>query len=239
MLYLPNRRLHFRPSDYLIGCLARWVSSSSVGALGTWIDPVGGYNAVLKNDTIVTAGIGLITDGGDDRADIPDDVVWGISALTVSCWIKPNSTAVAFVPVIRGTGTPVLDISWTLYYDAANDRYVSYISTSGSSWAAVRNSATQYTDTGVWKHLVLVWNPATRLDIFIDGILDNGTLKNGSGTPITDIPDTVYDGSSGIGLAGNWNENVNNFDGTLDDVRVYNVALTASQVKQVYDATRK
>src|SRR5690606_1082711 len=77
-----------------------------------------------------------------------------------------------------------------------------------------------------WHHVAAVIQGPNNIEIYIDGKNDGGTYS-GSGGNLT------YSNASGnIGLA---NISSGFFAGKIDDVRIYNYALSAEQVKQVYN----
>jgi hypothetical protein len=93
---------------------------------------------------------------------------------------------------------------------------------SEKKFLAYANYSAFYTDTtypiGKWYHVSVVHNPTTQY-IYIDGVL-TGTSSN------TNASSLQY-----IGSAENTVETLN---GDLDEVRIYNRALSAAEVKQLY-----
>ena len=74
-----------------------------------------------------------------------------------------------------------------------------------------------------WYHVAGVYNSSARtLDIYVNGVLDDGVL---SGT----VPGSQFDPNLSVSIgkrSGGWY-----FQGTIDEVRVRNVALTAAQIQ--------
>src|SRR4029077_9178628 len=102
--------------------------------------------------------------------------------------------------------------------------------TFGVAVARANNAYTQrYSTTvrslNVWYHVAGVYNAAARtLDIYVNGVLNNGTL---SGTvPAAQLNAAVYVNigrrSGGSGYY---------FNGVIDDVRVYNRALSQAEIQ--------
>lgn len=81
--------------------------------------------------------------------------------------------------------------------------------------------------TGGWHHIVIIYNP-TALTLYIDGV-SQGT-QTVTGTP------SVVNSNLEIGRFGDnpWYY----FDGKIDEVRIYNRALSASEVAQLYNLGR-
>ena len=91
----------------------------------------------------------------------------------------------------------------------------------------VRNSCYRYSSSNViddkWHHIVGVFDRGKTLpDIYVDGLLNNGSSSGGECSTVGSIPSgTLY-------LA------TNNFKGVLDEVKMYNGALTLSKIQYNY-----
>ena len=78
-----------------------------------------------------------------------------------------------------------------------------------------------------WHHIIATWDGTVNLNgkkIYIDGILSNQKTST-----ITEIGTPDYSfriGTSGIGL--------NDFNGLIDNIRIYNISPTITQVKELY-----
>jgi len=76
---------------------------------------------------------------------------------------------------------------------------------------------------GVWKHVVVVHNGAQD-KIFIDGVL--ASQKNVTGT--------LKSTTKPLGIGYNAVDGGGNFDGALDEIQIYNYALTDAQITTLY-----
>ncbi|OHA41613.1 MAG: hypothetical protein A3G52_00710 [Candidatus Taylorbacteria bacterium RIFCSPLOWO2_12_FULL_43_20] len=163
-------------------------------------------------------GQGLKFDGGDDYVHIPLPTI--VAPYTVSLWYKPNKLgANQTVISLQGEGT------YPKFVFASNNKLLMYISATKFLYSTkVYNSS----DLNKWNHAVFVipssvvsgWN------LYINGATSNG-VSNDSGA--YNDPSTY--GSIGIeevilGSPGS---------GTIDDVRIYNRALSATEIKQLYN----
>ena len=74
---------------------------------------------------------------------------------------------------------------------------------------------------GAWRHVTFVNNGGT-LSAYVDGAL--------SGTPISSTPQ-CFGGDVEIG---GWTANSNYINGKMDDVRIYNRALSPTEIQQLY-----
>ncbi len=131
---------------------------------------------------------------------------------TITAWVK--TTAGGEVPVFsnRTTGT--------LYFGMTSGKFFIYDNAATPSPSMVSNNAV---NTNTWHHIAWVSNGATST-MYIDGVLDKSQAQTRVGST----------GVSNIGWdASNITEY---FPGSIDDVRVYNRALSASEVKSIYNA---
>ena len=74
-----------------------------------------------------------------------------------------------------------------------------------------------------WYHVAGVYDANARtLDIYVNGLLDNGSLRGTVAGSQIDLPQNTMIGRRSGGFY---------FQGTIDEVRVYNTALTATQIQ--------
>jgi len=83
--------------------------------------------------------------------------------------------------------------------------------------------------TGEWYHVAGVRSSNGDMELYLDGSLD-ATDSNNSDT----IPHTNNERIGGRADDGS----LENFNGRIDDVRIYNRALTASEISDIYNATK-
>lgn len=80
---------------------------------------------------------------------------------------------------------------------------------------------------GNWHHVAVVWNStlsgAARVQFYVDGV----AAANTTGSTLTGTPNTP---TSGVFRIGNRVDGSNFFQGSIDDVRIWNVARTATEI---------
>jgi hypothetical protein len=87
---------------------------------------------------------------------------------------------------------------------------------------------------GAWTHVLVVWHHSTdTADFYINGrlnssISDNTIVEKASGAADLEIAN----------LRNNLSAGTYAFDGSIDDVRIYNRALTAAEVQALYAGTK-
>ena len=106
------------------------------------------------------------------------------------------------------------------------------VSSNGTNWIE-RCSNTQL-QTGVWYFLSGVYNASAQtMDVYINGVADNNATFASSGGLVSP-PASIFNSTSyvetGIG-------NGTLLNATVDDLRIYNRALTAAEVLRLYTAT--
>ncbi|GEM_PF-6298357 len=160
-------------------------------------------------------------DGTDDVVTTTNanaiDFDTGLSqAVSITAWINADSDGENDVGQIfnKGTntycrtdsqGTTDLDLECSLDL--------------GTTDATVNITDGLTTDT--WHHIAMIYNDDAddEIEVYIDGIL-RGTSTNGVGSPATsDTSDLLVGGSSAA-----------NFDGSIDEFHLYDLALTKAQV---------
>jgi hypothetical protein len=145
-----------------------------------------------------------------------NDILRTMSSLTVSAWVKKSSNG----SVVSYDGN-----SFGAYFmDVAATGRADFAVSDGGAWYAASSVTTLATST--WNHIVGVWTGST-VSIYINGKFENSLAAN----------ITLAGGSSDnylrIGRDG-WDGGPAYFPGTIDDVRIYNRALSDNEIKQLY-----
>ncbi|HSW98508.1 MAG TPA: LamG-like jellyroll fold domain-containing protein [Candidatus Saccharimonadales bacterium] len=187
-------------NGYSLTCTSTCATYTSSGGHGT---SSGAYDFSGTNDGLQTS------------VESPFDFT---TAMTVEFWFKTPSPSYDW-GATWGTWVAKGDSAWSLGRYGGYDS-VDYSTYNGSSWHDARSS-TYNTDTlndGSWHHFAATYD-GTYKKVYVDGSLVNtysysATLNNNS-----------YDVSLGLNL-----EDGLQYNGMLDDVRIYNRALTSTEV---------
>jgi hypothetical protein len=146
--------------------------------------------------------------------NIPDAASLDLtSAMTIEAWVRPTS-GTGWRTVMLKEATNAL--SYALYSANNASRPGTWTSTSGADYFVLGTAAVP---TNAWTHLATTYDGAT-LRFFVNGVQVNSR----TGVP----PISPSNGPLRIGGNGVWGEY---FRGLIDDVRIYNRALTATEIQ--------
>ncbi len=178
-------------------------------------------NAQGGADTVARQiGMAGIFDGLDDYVDCGNPNSLQITGnLTISAWIKASASA-----GIQGykivAKDDVTNRDYFLAINSANNPYFGIFRS--NSFYSVGSGTTDVSDGG-WYHLVGV-NDGTDIKIYVNGVLKD--TNSGNGGAIDNDAVNLEIGRLGSGVA--------YFKGSIDEVAIYNRALTAEEINQTY-----
>ena len=194
----------------------------TIGATGTYTSagtcPVSSASSMWYNGATGKRNYSLAFDGTDDyvAAGTSSTLNTTNGEITVSAWVKPVSV-VQYDGIASRLTSPALT-GWSFSFDT-NNRLRFFADNNVDAYS--NNSAVT---TGTWQHVAVTYKTSGAYVFYVNGI------TVGSGTDAGTITD-----SGRTMIIGRFYENVNNyyFDGQIDDARVYNYALTSTQVKNL------
>ena len=146
--------------------------------------------------------------------------------MSISAWIKPNTVTTANQAIVDKTGGGTAAYRFNTS-NADGDRLKF---TRGSLFVDGVGSNDNVLVAGVWQHIAAVVNTSGTdiVTFYVNGVAQgSGNLANSSFTnanPLM-IGQKGYDGSSVV-----------NFNGLIDEVRIYNRALSAAEIQTLYNS---
>ena len=168
-------------------------------------------------------------DGSSDYLQISSNTDFqSTSNFTVEMWVKPDSLGFASLSNIYTTTAGNRKYNLVIS-DADGDLEFNTYSTSGGTVLSGNNPNLRI-QTGVWNHIVAVYEQNVNQEIFINGV------SHASTTPST----TIETGATQpllIGALGSY-IGTYDFDGQIGDVRFYDSALSSSQIAQNFNASK-
>jgi hypothetical protein len=161
-------------------------------------------------------------DLGNDSSLLPENEI------SISGWIKTNYSYNTNYHAIAGNYTSGSDNGYIVALgttSVCNNSLVWYVDTSDANGANLCASTT--INDNNWHHFTVTYKNGSGEKIYVDGKLENSNTTP-SGT-IVNSNNTVYLGAYGDLIVSS------GLDGKLDEVKIYNVALTPDQVKLEYN----
>lgn len=216
------------------GLLAWWLCVPNRAGFGTatWRDLCRKYNGTLTNMTpsstwqssTRTGGLGQIdlTSASSQSIIVPSAVVTSYP-LTISAWIRPDTTTSGVIVSMMREDTGAF---WNGHYLDMSSGTLQAVSVVSNAFRVASSSTSL--STGAWQQVTGVFASATSRTAYINGV--PGTTNTESSAP-TSMANTVISGSK---------RSVHEFyfDGRVDNVRIWNRALSATEVRESYRADR-
>jgi len=178
-------------------------------------------------------GQGLEFDGGEDYVSVGTTNTYNFSSdFSISAWVKIPSDFSSIDTILnRANGNYLLgspDLGYTLVSrNISGNMWIAFdIGGSLAESTATWNSSSPPDDQ--WHHLIAVRNGNTST-IYWD------TVSKASNT--TDVGDFSVLGQS-LYIGATFTTTLETFQGSMDDVRIYNRALSATEIKQLYNLGR-
>lgn len=161
-----------------------------------------------------TAQNGLHFDGVDDHIQTTYTGISGSAARTVEAWIKTSATAISNQQVITDWGSMSTGTRFTMNLLWGNSIRLE----AGGNGL----SGTTPVNDGNWHHVAAVYDPlaTNSISLYIDGVLEvAGNLTV-----------TINTASSVALKIGERLDGVNNFEGIIDEVRIWDIARSATEI---------
>ncbi len=215
-----NRTLSNKEVDSLFGSapypVGWWKLDDNAGVIAA--DSSGsGYSADLNNGPVwrtAKMGSGLRFDGTDDYASTSSNSVLDTSGpFTISLWAYPLSDGEGGFGALLGKSGNIS------IYQATNDS-IEVCQEGASCAATVAYSGNNALVNNRWSHIVVTHNGSGSYNFYSNGTLTNGVDISGPDTN-TSQP-LIFGGSS--------TSSPFNYNGLLDDVKIYNYVRTSIQI---------
>lgn len=197
---------------------------------GNWLDSTSNDHDVTFSGTPTYVNDGnsdyFEFDGSSDYGTIPHSTDLNIStSFTVEAWVNRDDNGEGYIAVKQG-GSGAYGYYMQFHNNTAQGYSLAAYNTSNSRYTAHATIAKSGT-AGEWQHVVGTCD-GSNVKIYVDGDLKGTTAF--SGTPAANTVETVI-GAYASPYSGKW-------DGKIAQVRVYQTALSSSQIKTNYDATK-
>jgi hypothetical protein len=199
-----------------------------------------GRNLSLVGNASVSGGE-LVCDGSGDYATAT--TLTAVSALTFAGWVLVNNLTAELTVCVAAASSTNRSFYFSFRGDLANDPFLLWfaqtsaaspplnfvqVNTSGQSW---------WGGAGVYHHVAGVIDPslasADKSRIYV-----NGALRSGSATSSGGVPTAINNSGGAFALGGNafgWPS----LNGKIGEARVFSYAMTAAEISEMYNNTRR
>jgi hypothetical protein len=180
--------------------------------------------AVLRADRHGTSNKAYQFDGLDDYINIPNHASLEIptGGLTISAWIYKKGKGAGVTVLTKGNGA-ANNYDYALHANTGNQIAYAWI-----TYRKKHNDAKTGNDTyqpGMWQHVAVVHVSGSIIEFYVNG-LQGHTVSSSA---------TRANGGDELRIGRQTSNHGGSFDGLIDDIRIYNRALSADEVKALYD----
>ncbi len=173
----------------------------------------------------VWSSLGYTFGGVDDYIEVAHDASHLLTTGgSIEAWIKPDVENVAMC-IVDKSASWVGGNGYSLLVSGANN----------SLGFNINNGPVRYTTAGAytignWYHVVATWDNTGLVTCYING--------SQSGTPGISADPVGITTTNALRIGSRSGATDRTFNGTISDVRIYNVALTPTEILQNYNATK-
>ncbi|MDA8571598.1 T9SS type A sorting domain-containing protein, partial [Schleiferiaceae bacterium] len=176
-----------------------------------YADASGSYSVEVSDGTPSSNSSSLSFDGNGNKIQVSANPVLNTNDLTLSCWVKLKSYG-PYNHFINKT--------------SSNDIQFVFANNATGLYAYINNDFYQSAslpDLNSWNYLTLTFSSSTKQgNIYINDSLVFSFLTTST------IIQSTYD----LFLGGYWNATYNTVDGEMDNIQIWNTALTQSEIQQ-------
>ena len=205
------------------------IADSAGANTGTWADP---SNDDVTEETAagkVGTALTFSDSNGEQVLVASDPSLEGFSEFTLSAWIYPTQDGAGCASRVISKPNATTGDDYMIGLVANNFDPMMRVST--NSGGQTTYIATGTVTQNAWNHIVGTWD-GSEINFYIDGVLDAASPVAKGGT--------LDDNNGGLSLGTHTNDvaGCRGFSGLIDEARIYNRALSASEVLNVYNATK-
>ncbi|MFA5072191.1 MAG: LamG-like jellyroll fold domain-containing protein [Candidatus Pacearchaeota archaeon] len=184
----------------------------------------------LSSDCV--SGKCITLDGTADYVNAGSNFNIGMDSFTWSFWAKTAVNSTAQTAIYRAAAvTGWMGVFYLPYTSTRNALFYitsgSYVNSSIFTYLNPYNNSSNSAD-GRWHFFVgsCDRSQAKPPDVYLDGVLSNGSTSGYCNSLTTDIPAGATSFGAGYGY----------FNGSIDDIRMYNTVVPAMKIKEEYYA---
>ena len=220
-----------RRGTYSSGLVVYWKFDEGSGTT-TRDSSVNNNTGTLNGPSWINGKYGkaLAFDGIDDYVGIPTLLSLSPTSLTVTAWIKSPFTHAGYIFYHGDNGEFLLHNGERLRDGPVSGRFPDLASFSVKIQGTWYDLYSPPLTPNAWHYITGVWIKGVSLKIYVDGVLA------GENTAIPDYylfdPGPPYSPSMGVYCRGVEQDTF--FEGLIDEVRIYNRALSSEEIQALY-----
>ena len=193
-------------------------------------DELGTANGTIAAETWSTPGhddtdSALDFDGTTNKVTLGTNAALiGTTNFTISAWIKTSDTSASGVIIQqRQSGTSHTNYDGQYQFRTNTDGTLHFFTHNVSSGYGLNFDSSSTIRTGAWRHVAVVREGLTG-KIYIDGV-ESGTATTTTKIPLINIS---------VAIGADHRDNNKYFKGSIDEVQIYDVALTEAQINNIF-----
>ena len=215
----------YQPRIDLVDGTEPTIAELIAGVGSKWYDVIGSNHGNILNSAALYNTSGYMNfDGVDDTVDVGpvSQIGSSLTSMTVSVWVYPTSASTRLI-LENGTN----HATNTFYLAQENSSYFTF-EIYGTNYDVVYANYVYQLNT--WYNLVGIWRSGSRVDLYTNGILTNGTRDGVAQTSVINGNTNLFVGSrAGSSLF---------YSGRINQPMMYNRALSAAEIQQNFNAIR-
>jgi len=177
-------------------------------------------------------GGALDFDGTNDSVSIPGttSTLAMTTGMTLSAWVKPRDIAGLNQQIIGRDSLSLGGSAWSLNADSASQKPGFTVFAQNPSTGTTTSgtaSGTAALTNGDWAHLTGVWTGSI-MSLYVNGTLVGFGSVSGN---VVNTGEAIKIGGTSVGGVAKY------FDGLIDDVRIYNRALSSAEILDDYNTS--
>jgi hypothetical protein len=225
----------FIPDLLSQGLVGHWTFNAE-DVSGTTVRDVSGHGndgTLLNGPSLVSSPLGAAVqfDGVDDYVEIPDSVSLRVTSMTVVSWVRfPAAPSAGWRMIFEHARNTT---NWIAMVKSINGDWWHWRWQNGGSGSSNDVGTSRPFTVGTWVHLAFSIDLTVvpnKVQAYIDGVLDTELIG------VADLPAAAA-GVSTIGRSA-INGGGEYLPGLIDEVRVYDHALTSAEVNRLYNLGR-
>jgi hypothetical protein len=195
------------------------------------ITATGCYNeqALVVEAAGIANNYSMSFDGASSYIDTGSSTVGQLQVMSVSAWFEETQNAATNTTLVANNGST--NKGWAIWVDGSKIRWQVADGTGSVSWTeTVLQNFRTFAPLNQWNHICCTFD-GSYSKIYINGVLK----ETWDATPTPYVVD--YSGNVGNLIIGRRSySNAGFFRGKVDEVAIWNTALTSTQIQSIYNA---